>query len=236
MLAHSFARKYLCRVLSDDIRRFKKTWLDHMFKQGYGRELLWQRPTYRGQPMPCYSGVDYGIGKKKKDAKTVVFTIAITPTKRRAVIGIEAGRWTGPEILRKLDEHQKRYDSEICTESNAAQKWMGEFADEEEGMPVTQLHTGKNKWDEEFGVESLAVEMKKGLWIAPTGPPGYEPAGGTSTDWPTMYAELAEWAQELYDFDPESHTGDRVMASWKAREGARLGSQVRQKKTSHARR
>jgi len=235
-LSHSFARKYLCRILSDDIRRFKKAWIDHAFAQGYGRELLEEQPTSRGVPLRCFSGVDYGIGKKQGDGKTVVADVALTPNERRAVVGLESGRWTGPKILKKLDKHQKIFDSEICTESNAAQEWMGQFADEEKGLPVVQLHTGKNKWDEEYGIESIAVELKAGLWIFPTGPAGFEPCGGTSTQWDTAYQELAELAQEMYDYDPESHTGDRLMALWKGREGARLWAQDRQQPTNQFRR
>ena len=233
MLPHSFARKYLCRVLSDDVRRFSKAWLDHMFAQGAGRILLRQQPRTQGVPLRCFTGVDFGIGKKKGAAKTVFFTIAIEarPPFRRIVVGIEAGRWRGPDILKRAAVISRRFDSELCTESNAAQEWMGEFAEDFEGLPVLQLNTGKNKWSEEFGVESIAVEMKGGLWIAPAGNGG--PAMGTTTTWPTEYEELAEWAQECYDFDPESHTGDRLMAAWKALEGARLWLADRFQESNH---
>lgn len=235
MLPHSFARKYLCRVLSDDIRRFRKAWIDHMFEQGRGRVMLDRQPTLRGSPMRCFTGVDFGIGRKKGHAKTVFFTIAVEPRPphRRVVVHIEAGRWTGPDILRKAASIARRFDSELCTESNQAQEWMGQFAAEFEGLPVIQLHTGQNKWSEEYGVESIAVELKGGLWIAPTGANGFELSTATLTAWPTTYDELAEWSQEMYDYDPADHTGDRLMAAWKAREGARLWLQPRSQPSNH---
>jgi hypothetical protein len=36
-----------------------------------------------------------------------------------------------------------------------------------------------------------------------------------------MHKEILDWISELLFFDPREHTGDRVMASWFAREGAR---------------
>jgi hypothetical protein len=224
--AHSFARKYLCKILSDSLRRFRKGWIDHMFTLGKDRKLLDVQPRSRGVLLRCFTGVDFGIGKKDSAALTVFFTIAIDKrTKRRIVVGCESGRWTGPEILQKAKEISMKYDSQLCTESNAAQKWMGEFAQEYEGLPVRQLHTGKNKWSEEFGVESIAVEMKSGLWVAPSGERCEE-----------RPRELQEWAREMTDYDPNAHTGDRLMASWKAREGARLWSKPRSSRSAHTER
>jgi hypothetical protein len=237
-LPHSFARKYLCRVLSDDIRRFAKAWIDHMFAQGRGLQLLDKQPKYKGSRMRCFTGSDYGIGKKKKDAETVLFTIAIEPVPpfRRVVVNIQAGRWKGHEILSRAAKTCRAFDSELCTESNVAQRWMGQFAREFEGLSVRQLPTtGKNKWDEDYGVESIAVEMRSGLWIAPTGPNGTQSAA-TTVAWETEYDDLAQWAQDMYDFDPDTHTGDRLMAAWKAREGARLFMRDRWQVTEHARR
>jgi hypothetical protein len=225
MLPHTFARKYLCMVMSDAERRFKKAWIDHMLKQGEGRYLLDRQPTGPGgRLLRCFTGVDFGIGKKRSDAETVLFTIALIES-RRVLVGLKAGRWTGPEILQRCARTSRRYDSVVCTESNAAQKWMGEFASDFEGIPVVQLHTGRNKWDEQYGVESLAVEMQAGLWIAPSGEYGQE-----------IDEEVREWVREMLEYDPSSHTGDRLMAAWKAREGARLHGLPVEQPSQHTRR
>ena len=39
-----------------------------------------------------------------------------------------------------------------------------------------------------------------------------------------MHPEVAEWVDEMLYYDPRAHTGDRLMASWFAREGVRLGA------------
>ncbi len=69
--------------------------------------------------------------------------------------------------------------------------------------------TGKNKAHPEFGVESLATELANNKWLIPN-------KGGV------LHKELADWVAELLFYDPREHTGDRVMASWFAREGARF--------------
>jgi hypothetical protein len=52
-------------------------------------------------------------------------------------------------------------------------------------------------------VESLAVEFERGQWIVPDAP------------------MTRAWVRELLAYNPAGHTGDRVMASWLAREALR---------------
>jgi hypothetical protein len=66
---------------------------------------------------------------------------------------------------------------------------------------------------EQWGVESLAVELRNMLWIMPSG-----------TDGQTVAEEgVALWSECLH-YDPNTHTGDRLMALWLARECARRWS------------
>jgi hypothetical protein len=65
--------------------------------------------------------------------------------------------------------------------------------------------TGRNKHDPQFGVESLAVEFERGQWVVPDSP------------------MTRTWMRELLAYNPAGHTGDRVMASWLAREALRNG-------------
>ncbi len=63
--------------------------------------------------------------------------------------------------------------------------------------------TGRNRHDPVFGIESLAVELEPGRWIVPDD------------------VETRTWARELIGFSAAGHPGDRVVASWLAREAAR---------------
>jgi hypothetical protein len=223
MSSFSFARKYLCLILDEAQRRFKRSWINHMLAQGRGRELLEKQPVGRyGAPLRCFTGLDPGVGEKDIDAVSCLFTVAIDHAGRRCVIDIRSGRWTGPELLDQCESVSKTYDSELVVESNATQRWMQQFA-QDRGINARTFFTGAhNKWSEEYGVESLAIEMKNGLWIAPSG-----------RDGESIPEEVSSWCSECLDYDPGMHTGDRLMASWLAREGARQWTQPRSQRSNH---
>lgn len=216
----TFARKYLCRVRLDGISRFKQVWLQRMCELGKGRSFLPEAPKQfvRGPRMPCFTGVDLGVGDQEGHALTVLFTIALMPDRRRLIVDIESGRWQAPDILEKLESVYRRYNSTIFVESNAAQKFLVQISNGR--IPVTGFHTGSNKWDESAGVESLAVEMRNLMWVMPSG-----------TDGLAIPAEGAAFIQECLYFDPSQHTGDRLMAAWFAREAARKYGAPRTRRT-----
>jgi hypothetical protein len=219
----SFARTMLCVVMTDEQRRFKEEWLVRMLHMGRNRYMLDKAPYFNGNIMRCITGVDIGIGKQAKDAKTVLFTIAIDPrNKKRIIIDIESGKWDGPMIVSKIEEKNYRYNAIVNVESNQAQKFIAQFA-HERGVPVHAAFTTKqNKYNEEFGVESLATELRAGLWVAPSGKDGKE-----------IDREIKDWLNDMREYDPELHTGDHLMASWIAREGARKYSKEMFRKSNH---
>lgn len=207
-----FVRKYLCRVRLDATSRFQKSWLDRAEALGKGRtfELVGPpRRTPRGAYLPCFSGVDLGVGDEKNDGLTVIVTIALLPNGQRLVVNVVSGHWQAPEILARLRETHRIYGSEILVESNAAQKYIVDLTKGD--IPVHGLHTSaKNKFSEQWGVESLAVEMRNMLWVMPSG-----------SDGQTVPEEgIALWSECLH-YDPNTHTGDRLMALWLSRECAR---------------
>jgi len=210
MTITAFARTLLCKVLDDATRRFKLAWLKHMKWLGRGRTFMRSAPTEHGRPMKCFTGLDIGIGKKKTDAESVLTTLAVMKNGRRIIVDIDSGHWTGPEILDKCEQKATWFDCEIMVEGNAAQRFIAEFAVAYKGLFATAVNTGKEKWSDVFGVESLAVLMKHGFFVAPSGPEGNEPP-----------AEVEELCRECYDFNPEQHTGDRVMSLWVADKAVR---------------
>jgi len=223
MLPHTFARKYLCLVLDAAQRRFKWAWLQHMLKLGIGRQLLDRRPTGRyGEPLRTFTGLDPGAGEKDIDALSCLFTIALDHLERRIVCDVRSGHWTGPELLDEAETVCRALGSSLFVEGNATQRWMAQFG-RQRGLAAVAVNTGSDKWSEEYGVESLAVEMRAGLWVAPSGPTGNEPP-----------SEVDAWVKECYDFDPKSHTGDRLMASWIALKGAREWSRPKAQRSNHA--
>jgi len=195
-----FSRQMLLRPVSDATSRFKADWIERAFQSArdMGAVLV---ESYSG-PNRTFTGVDLGVGEGLQHDESAIFTIALLPDGRRQVLNIESGRWQGPELLERLRATAQRYGSRLRVESNAAQAYLVHFL-RDAGVGVDAHTTGRNKHDPQFGVESLAVEFERGQWIVPDAP------------------MTKAWVRELLAYNPAGHTGDRVMASWLAREALR---------------
>jgi hypothetical protein len=203
MTISAFTRTLLCQVLDASVRRFKRPWIEFSKLLGRGRTFLQRVPTYNGEPMKCFTGIDIGVGKKDSDALTTAFTWAVDPYGRRIIVDIESGHLTGPEIINLAWRKRRMFDSKIGVESNAAQKLLTDFPLDGEDTFAEPLNTGSEKWDDELGVESLAILMKSGRIVVPSGEDGQ-----------SVPPEADAWLTECWQFDPSQHTGDRLMASW----------------------
>ena len=205
----NFARKYLCQVRSTETARFQQAWIDQAISAGkpFRTFPLLRLSKGSGEKLPTFTGVELAIGASADSDLSVIFTIAVDERGRRIVLDIQSGRWLAPEILARLKAAHDRYDSILTVENNGAQAFLLQWATDW-GVPVRPFTTGRNKYDERFGVESIAVEMMNGKWVIPSGGASLNP-------------EIQAWIREMLYYDPESHTGDRLMASWFARESAR---------------
>ncbi len=208
--AIDFGRSFLCQVRTDQSSRFQQAWIDAALAAGRGRNLVTRAPIApSGNPYPCFTGVDLAVGKSEKSDLSSIFTIGLEGN-RKVVLDVQAGRWQAPDILQRIHLVHQRFNSIIYVEDNASQSFLLQWATDR-GLPVRGFTTNaRNKYDEHFGVESLAIEMRAGLWVIPSGQSGQDPD-----------AEVKAWIQEMLFYSPDSHTGDRLMASWFAREAAR---------------
>lgn len=216
MLPHHFARKYLCRVRTDVSGRFRTEWIERAKSAGRARTLLRVAPkTPGGRVLPCFTGIDLGFtdGEKKSEtvgALSVLFTIAVDDRGRRIVVDVQSGHWQIDEIVSRMRDTHTRFGSVFVVESNGAQRWLTQWQGLG-GMTVRPFFTsGSNKWDESFGIESIALELRQGLWVIPSGLTGQQ-----------IDPEVQAWINEMIFYAPNAHTGDRLMASWFARECAR---------------
>ena len=194
-----FARQMLCVSRDDSTSRFKWEWLEGALKRGAGRQLAY---AINFIPAGCgvYTGVDLAVSKASHADETVLFTIMVHPNGDRELLCIDAGKWTGPEIIQRINDCHRRYQSIITVESNQAQAYLNQFIRAGSSVPVRDFNTGSNKMDPAFGVESLAVELANGKWIVPN------PGDGTA------HPEIHKWFQEMLFYSPTAHTGDRLMA------------------------
>ena len=158
---------------------------------------------------PTFTGVDLSVASGKGGDLACIFTITILPDGTRRLLDVRSGRWTGPRILEELIDVFQRYGSVIMVESNAAQDYLAQFAGELAALPLKKHYTGVNKRDWQWGIESIGVEFQQGKWLIPC------------DENMVPSPEVAAWIQEATSYIPTEHTGDRLMASWIAREAAR---------------
>lgn len=207
------ARMLFCRASSDAEARFDSRLLATAMARGEGKTLT-HSLTHLPPGVWTYTGVDLAVKRHARADLTSLFTIAVWEDGTREILNIESGRWTGPEIVHRIHDTQRRYQSQAGVEDNAAQEFLIQFA-QAGGMgnrPIVPFHTGLNKHAPDYGVESLWVEVARGQWVIPN-------EGGN------MHPEVRAWVDELLYYDPNLHAGDRLMASWIARETARRGTQ-----------
>ena len=211
MSVAAFSKKYLCQVVSKDTERFREEWLQMALKSGNGRYVEDRAPPGPdGRIMECYTGVDIGIGQKDASAVTCLFTIGLGSDGKRYVLRVEAGHWTAHEIIQKLQWTYERFSSVIFVEDNGAQRFLVQMC--EGRVPVSSwTTTAGRKYHEQFGVESLAAEMARGWWVIPNQDGAID-------------MQIKEWMDECRHYNPENHTGDRLMAAWICREAARSHS------------
>lgn len=158
-----------------------------------------------------FTGIDLGgfDGKTSSDP-SCLFTLLLRNDglRRRRPIDVQTGRWHVHELIERMVSVHERYHSQLIVESVGVQLAVAQMAAGRE-LPVRPfVTTGANKWDPTLGIQSLAAEFAMGQWEVPVNEDG------------SMDSEIEGWVAEMEAFDPERHTGDRLVASWLAKMGA----------------
>jgi hypothetical protein len=202
-----FARQMLCLARDDEESRFKQAWIDEALRKGEGLSLQYELDEL-AEGYETYTGVDLGVKRSRRADKTAIFTFIEDPKGNRRVLWIEAGKFTMDEIVAKIVSHHQRYRSTIAVENNGAQDFLVQHMTSNTSLPILPHTTGRLKKDPVLGVEGLAVELANGKWVIPN-------IGGKTEP------EVEAWISEMLFYDPKTHTGDRLMANYFARELAR---------------
>jgi hypothetical protein len=206
-LPHEFARLMMCEPFDEDALRCQRDWVEHCKRLGIGTSLV---SHYDGSN-PTFTGVDLAIGKKIKHDKTAFFTYELLPDRKKRLLDIETGRFTGPEIVDKIIEKTDAYKSIVGVETNSCQDYVRQFALEKRKDLQVRAHSTQyaNKLSQEFGIESIFAEFKNEGWIIPCNGDG------------TCDPEVQEWINQCLYYQPHAHTGDILIASWIASEMSR---------------
>ncbi len=187
---------------------FKREWIEKCLTLGDGI-LLAEALSEVPPGYSVYTIADLAIQRHAEADPTVFFTIAVDPLGNRCVLEIDTGRWNGPEIVEKIKSVNRRFQSTIIVENNAAQDFILQFVG---AVPIRVLTT-EGKADPAHGIQSLATEIHNGKWIIPSGENGK-----------LLHPEISAWVDEMLSYDPEGRIGNRLMASWFACEEARKTS------------
>lgn len=203
-------RQLMCVAPDATSARFKREWIEACMARGEDWSLVESvddEDLVGGYHV--VHGVDLAVQRHTAADLTVFFTVLLHPNGDRQVLNIDAGRWSADDILRRFAALNDRYGGLFIVENNAAQDYMRQLAASGTRANVRPFTTGRNKADPSTGVASLGAEMAASKWIIPN-------MRGR------LGREVSEWISEMYAFDPRAHTGDRLMASWFAREGCRV--------------
>lgn len=216
-----FARTMMCVPRDDESSRFKRMWVEQAWENGrfipgdlaYGETggVSHLPPGYR-----TYTGVDLAVQAHSAADETAILTLLRHPNEQRQVLEIQAGRWAAPEILARIRETHRRFQSLVFVENNAAQAYIVQMLQSGTSIPVRGLTTGKNKLDPSFGIEKIATHLSNGKYIFPCQDPFEENKR-------FYHPELTKLEKEMLYYDPQAHTGDRLMALWIAERGIEVG-------------
>jgi len=205
-LPSTVSKTFEQRCRNDADAQCKEEWITRAKERGRGLTFV---SRYDG-PEPTFTGVDLGIATNEQAADTALFTFKVDSRGYRTILNIEAGKWDGPTIIRKLIATQRAYNSVLRVENNAAQDFIRQFAlAEDVALPITAHTTGRMKAHPEHGVQGLFIELSNGAWIIPC------------DDLLQVDAITLRWINACLFYSPAKHTDDVLMACYFAREQAK---------------
>ena len=161
---------------------------------------------YKG-PGQTFTGVDLAFSQGEEYDDNAIVTILVRPDGKRVILDIEAGQWPGPEIVKKIHEKVRRYDSLVMVENNGGQALLKQFiVADAPALPVKTMHTGKQKADPTYGVPRFFLEMANGAWLFPNDRYGQ------------MHPLMVRLADACLYYVPTKHADDLLMGMYMARE------------------
>ncbi len=209
-----WARTMEIKAVSDEDRKIKDEWIERAKSEARKLGYTARLSTWSDSASPVITGVDLGFGKGKKSGNVAVFSFAVMTTlaRKRLLLGVDVFKYQGGNhALKIIRSHHDNYGSTVALETNAAQRLLKEWGLEADaGLRLTSFETNRNKHHPSFGVESMFLEFENGAWLIPAASDGRVDKG------------TAHWLEDLKNYRVGEHTGDAFMASWIARERARL--------------
>lgn len=195
----AFNRGFRQEALSDEDKTFPHS--EQIFHAHLSKDFI----------MPSWPKV---VGVDPFGQQVVIFVLALVEGRlQRVPVEVRRGKWDPARTINEILEVNRIHRPFVfVVENNAAQDAIVQWAREKGGanLNIVPFTTGMQKANPDFGLPSLDVEFENGSWIVPMA--GHELG---------CRCGLCVWRQELSDH-PVGEVADTVMASWFAREGARM--------------
>jgi hypothetical protein len=212
MLPHLFLRNYKMQARDPANAWCKREWIDECKRRARLAGVFGLIDRYVPGPNELvFTGVDLGILLGEHNDDTAYFTYVVLPSGVRRILDIDFGKFDSVEKITKIQQKVRDYGScVVVVESNAGQQLLVDFAlDKQADLPVMPYQTTAMKAHAELGLPGLFLEIYNGAWLIPQAEDG-------SCD-----ARVERWVGECVNYVPDKHTGDVLMASWLAQQGAR---------------
>jgi hypothetical protein len=198
----------VCRA--DEASTFDTAWLEIALRRGENESLRLSRND-RGEPYwltrprwpaRILCGLDPSVGRTNRSDLSALVTVYLREDGSREVLEVSAGRWSGPEILQRVDSVNERFaPARIVVESNGSQEFLMHFAKQRgTRLPLEAFATGRGEKSLQWLAERLGAEMAAGRWILPS--VGRVP----------VTPELRALVRDLLAYTPRDHVPDRVAA------------------------
>lgn len=205
----AFSRNMQNEVLGEEDQMIKEAEFEAAKERG--RDFRLQHQVIEHQFLVVVQGIDPATGSKRtaQSGWSVIVSLGIEQkTGMRRVLNIERGQWKSKELRTNIREQCDRFKPRrIKVESNAFQVTLVQDFKEESSAVADKIKgqiTGGEKWDEEIGLDSIALLFENNKIILP-----YD-----KTD-PRTVRLIEQFIDELRTMQV-GHTGDIVMAFWLA--------------------
>lgn len=202
----------LRNIIPDDEKGlFKYDW----FRDSKERSFDFVKYYHRDDNEIGVIGLDLGAtdkqGQKNDDSGKSIFTVSLKDRQGKIRLQwIDGGFLTYPEITEKLLSLTRNFPNyAVVVESNGVQKLIIQSLENNsdfQNCSVYSHNTNMNKHDPILGLVGLAEYISHGGLILPD--------SKSDSDYHEQYQHLDLLIEECLDYNPNHHTGDRLMSFW----------------------
>lgn len=210
-LPYEFNQLYMQICRDDATARCQLEWIELCKLKARQHKVYGLTSTFKGNGNDLvFTGVDLAVSPGEEHDDTAFFTFYVRPDGLRVILDIEIGQFNGPQIVKKLIEKCKQYNSVVRVENNAAQDYIRQFVlDKDISVPIKPHTTGRVKAHPEHGIAGLFIELYNGAWLIPNDKYG------------NCNPAVQKWIDACLYYVPTNHTDDVMMACYFGREQAK---------------